>query len=77
MFICESGLGLSTVKISRKPVDISNYCDILRLLIGAPEADGRQPGVHRGGAVYKCSAARPGDCQVIPFDKNGKKKQWN
>ena len=70
MFNCESGLGLSGhCQISRKP----SYCDILRLLIGAPEADGRQPGVHRGGAVYKCSADRPGDCQVIPFDKNGKK----
>ena len=42
-----------------------------RLLIGAPEADDRQPDVHRGGAVYKCSAQRPGDCQVIPFDTNG------
>ena len=51
----------------------TNYSDknISRLLIGAPEADARQPGVHKGGAVYKCSAQRSGDCEIIPFDKNG------
>jgi hypothetical protein len=41
------------------------------LLVGAPEADTRQPGVHKGGAVYKCSASRPGDCSIIPFDTKG------
>merc|ERR1719411_1336892 len=41
------------------------------LLVGAPEADARQPGVHKGGAVYKCSVQRPGDCSIIDFDKNG------
>ena len=41
------------------------------LLVGAPEADVRQPGVHKGGAVYKCSAKRPGYCSVIPFDTKG------
>jgi len=41
------------------------------LLIGAPEADARQPGVHKGGAVYKCSAEVPGDCTIIPFDTKG------
>ena len=45
--------------------------NIFRLLVGAPEADARQPGVHRGGAVYKCSVDRQGDCQIIPFDKSG------
>ena len=51
----------------------TNYSDknVSRLLIGAPEADARQPGVHKGGAVYKCSAQRSGDCEIIPFDKNG------
>ena len=39
--------------------------------MGAPEADAGQPGVHKGGAVYKCSAQRPGDCQIIDFDKKG------
>ena len=68
-------VGAGHCEVSRSPVDSSSYCDILRLLIGAPEADGRQPGVHRGGAVYKCSADRAGDCQVIPFDKNGEYKQ--
>eukprot|EP00092_Neocalanus_flemingeri_P010955 GFUD01011798.1.p1 GENE.GFUD01011798.1~~GFUD01011798.1.p1 ORF type:complete len:178 (+),score=19.46 GFUD01011798.1:299-832(+) len=41
------------------------------LLVGAPEADARQPGVHKGGAVYKCSATDPGDCTIIPFDTKG------
>jgi len=41
------------------------------LLVGAPEADARQPGVHKGGAVYKCSATNPGDCNIIPFDMKG------
>merc|ERR1719411_1918829 len=41
------------------------------LLVGAPEADARQPGVHKGGAVYKCSVQRPGECSIIDFDKNG------
>ena len=41
------------------------------LLIGAPEADTGQPGVTRGGAVYKCPVQGGGDCQIIPFDKNG------
>ena len=44
---------------------------ICRLLVGAPEADARQQGVHKGGAVYKCSAQRPGDCSLIPFDTTG------
>ena len=42
-----------------------------RLLVGAPEADARQPGVHKGGAVYKCSATQPGNCNIIPFDMRG------
>ena len=25
----------------------------------------------QGGAVYKCSASRPGDCSIIPFDTKG------
>ena len=45
------------------------------LLIGAPEADARQPGVHKGGAVYKCSVQNPGECSIIDFDKNGKNRQ--
>ena len=45
------------------------------MLIGAPEADARQPGVHKGGAVYKCSVQRPGDCSIIDFDKNGKNEE--
>ena len=48
-----------------------------RLLIGAPEADSRQPGVHKGGAVYKCSVQRPGECSIIDFDKNGNNWEYN
>ena len=43
-----------------------------RLLVGAPRADARQPGVHKGGAVYKCPALQSGGCEIIPFDKGGK-----
>ena len=42
-----------------------------RILVGAPTADAGQPGVFKGGAVYKCSATDPDDCQLIPFDKTG------
>ena len=42
-----------------------------RVLVGAPRAESGQPGVHRGGAVYKCPALREGDCSIIPFDKSG------
>jgi hypothetical protein len=45
-----------------------------RLLVGAPRADARQPGVHKGGAVYKCPALRAGGCEIIPFDKGGKQQ---
>merc|ERR1719295_1427639 len=41
------------------------------VLVGAPRAESGQPGVHRGGAVYKCPALREGDCSIIPFDKSG------
>ena len=40
------------------------------LLVGAPEADTQQPGVHKGGAVYRCSASHPGDCSIIPFHRS-------
>ena len=43
-----------------------------RLLVGAPAADSRQPGVYRGGAVYKCPPESPRDCEIIPFDQEGK-----
>ena len=45
--------------------------------MGAPEADAKQPGVHKGGAVYKCSVQRPGACQIIDFDKNGNNQEDN
>ena len=44
-----------------------------RLLIGAPAADSGQPGVSRGGAVYKCPPDSPGNCEIIPFDREGRK----
>jgi hypothetical protein len=41
------------------------------LLVGAPAADSRQPGVYRGGAVYKCRPESPNNCEIIPFDQEG------
>ncbi|XP_037088519.1 integrin alpha-PS2-like [Pollicipes pollicipes] len=48
------------------------------VLVGAPQAATTQPGVVRGGAVYKCSAEPPSsdasrlrNCQQIPFDVKG------
>jgi len=43
-----------------------------RLLIGAPEAQTAQPGLVKGGAVYRCSTSREDDCEEIPFDTRGK-----
>ena len=31
----------------------------------------RKSSCAQGGAVYKCSASRPGDCSIIPFDTKG------
>ena len=39
-----------------------------RLLVGAPEADSGQPGVVKGGAVFKCPPESPGSCDLIQFD---------
>lgn len=44
-----------------------------RLLVGAPTAQTNQPGVARGGAVFRCSTENPDECQLIPFDLTG----WN
>ncbi|XP_075237231.1 uncharacterized protein LOC142333690 isoform X2 [Lycorma delicatula] len=41
------------------------------VLVGAPQADTRQPGVHMGGAVYRCDINRDDACQEIVFDPNG------
>lgn len=62
------------------------------LLVGAPLSLGKQEGIARGGAVFKCIPTLEGSCQMIPFDtlgngnitsKNGsviqveeKDKQW-
>ena len=46
-----------------------------RLLVGAPNAESGQPGVERAGAVYKCAAETPGNCELIPFDTKGKKEK--
>ncbi len=48
--------------------------------MGAPNAETGQPGVERPGAVYKCPPDSPGDCDIIPFDKEGEcfsaSKRW-
>uniref|UniRef100_A0A2S2R306 Integrin alpha-PS2 n=1 Tax=Sipha flava TaxID=143950 RepID=A0A2S2R306_9HEMI len=41
------------------------------LLIGAPEAQTNQPGVVKGGAVFRCGTSREDDCEEIPFDTRG------
>ncbi|KAL4222463.1 hypothetical protein ACF0H5_018503 [Mactra antiquata] len=41
------------------------------LLIGAPRAQTRQPGVTRGGAVFRCPTDSGSYCQEIPFDTKG------
>eukprot|EP00095_Tigriopus_kingsejongensis_P000289 maker-scaffold253_size237113-snap-gene-1.29 protein:Tk00289 transcript:maker-scaffold253_size237113-snap-gene-1.29-mRNA-1 annotation:"integrin alpha-v-like" len=40
------------------------------LLVGAPTAESGQPGVTKGGAVYRCKPDNPGSCDQIPFDIN-------
>lgn len=47
------------------------YLNDFRVLIGAPEAQTRQPGVTKGGAVYKCEVNRDDACEEIPFDITG------
>ena len=42
------------------------------MIVGAPEAQTRQPGVERGGAVFRCDVSRDDACQEVPFDANGK-----
>ena len=42
-----------------------------RLLVGAPKAQTEQPGVVRGGAVFRCSTEVPDECHTIPFDVTG------
>lgn len=44
---------------------------ISRLLVGAPLANTDQPGVDRGGSVYRCSVDSVNSCQPIPFDRTG------
>ena len=39
--------------------------------MGAPTAQTQQPGVTRGGAVFRCSTESPDECQAIPFDVTG------
>ena len=44
---------------------------LCRLLVGAPAAESGQPGIHKGGAVYKCEPDNPNRCDLIPFDTKG------
>ncbi|CAG2235889.1 ITGA8 [Mytilus edulis] len=47
------------------------------MLVGAPEAQTNlQPGIIRGGAVYRCSVDTQ-SCRVIPFDRQGNDQQYN
>ncbi|KAI5709932.1 hypothetical protein M8J75_004281 [Diaphorina citri] len=54
-----------------KEDDASVSVIILMVLVGAPEAQTTQPGVTRGGAVYRCDISRDDSCQEVPFDTTG------
>ncbi|XP_067649238.1 integrin alpha-8-like [Haliotis asinina] len=41
------------------------------LLIGAPKAQTSQPGIVKGGAVYRCTTNTTNYCREIPFDESG------
>ncbi|XP_041366767.1 integrin alpha-V-like [Gigantopelta aegis] len=47
------------------------------LLVGAPQAQTSQPGVQKGGAVYRCRTDKKNYCQEIPFDSSGNNIKWN
>nr|AVP12651.1 integrin alpha 2 [Littorina littorea] len=47
------------------------------VLVGAPRAQTSQPGVEKGGAVYRCRTDRVNSCQEIPFDILGNNIRYN
>ncbi|GAB6026860.1 hypothetical protein CHUAL_013466 [Chamberlinius hualienensis] len=49
----------------------------LMLLVGAPFAQTIQPGVEKGGAVYKCSIDKSNACHQVPFDRSGSQSALN
>lgn len=51
------------------------FISLCRLLVGAPTAQTEQPGVTRGGSVFRCSTEIPDQCQSIPFDVTGQTNQ--
>ncbi|XP_057369878.1 integrin alpha-PS2-like isoform X1 [Daphnia carinata] len=52
-------------------VDLHKDRGVNWLLVGAPTAQTEQPGVSRGGSVFRCSTEIPDQCQPIPFDVTG------
>ncbi|KAG8316479.1 hypothetical protein J6590_049603 [Homalodisca vitripennis] len=54
-------------------VGVARIC--AKLLIGAPEAQTTQPGVKRGGAVFRCDINTDDHCQEIPFDRTEKERK--
>ncbi|KAK6618341.1 hypothetical protein RUM44_002793 [Polyplax serrata] len=49
-------------------IEIPKLIALFKVLIGAPEAQTRQPGVTKGGAVYRCETSRDDACEEILFD---------
>ncbi|XP_047113545.1 integrin alpha-PS2-like [Schistocerca piceifrons] len=49
------------------------------VLVGAPADDTSryQPGVVRGGAVYRCDVRADDYCQQMPFDRNGNQRNYS
>lgn len=60
-----------------KETDI-NFINNYRVVIGAPKGDtsALQPGVTKGGAVFRCEILDDDRCYMIPFDSKGKLALW-
>ncbi|KAF6210017.1 hypothetical protein GE061_015772 [Apolygus lucorum] len=46
------------------------------VIVGAPEDETDQPGVSKGGAVYRCFAFGDNNCERIRFDRNGESSSY-
>ena len=46
---------------------------MFRIIVGAPEGQTNQPGVTKGGTVYRCDARVADSCYQIQFDQKGTK----
>ncbi len=63
--------GSSFISFECTGIEWKTFLSCCRLLVGAPEAQTRQPGVVRGGAVFRCDTTVNDRCQPVPFDSTG------